>query len=130
MSVCVGLGTILFHLRTEEAELTSGVLSLMRHGQIDAVKPLVGGLVLSRRVRSVVLTTCTQLDSLAWQPDLQAAQLKVTLLREFCGDHPHHEPDGPRRRDADGVAGLAEDVMGKVFGQIAPQADTTNSQPI
>jgi charged multivesicular body protein 3 len=64
-------------IEREEEKLKTKVKTLMRQGHSDAVAPLVQELVNSRKAKSKILKTKTQLESIGRQIDLQIAQVKV-----------------------------------------------------
>lgn len=72
-----GIERQIHKIETEEERIKQKVKLLMRQGHTDAVMPLVKSLAESKRARSHLLKTCTQLDSLARQIDLQVAEVKV-----------------------------------------------------
>jgi charged multivesicular body protein 3 len=66
------------HIEMEENRIKAKIAPLIKQGQTDAAMPLVQSIAQSRKARSNLLKTCTQLDSLVRNIDLQLAQLKVT----------------------------------------------------
>jgi charged multivesicular body protein 3 len=65
-------------IQTEEDRVKQRIKTLCRQGNNDASMPLVRTIVQSRRARSQLLKTTTQLGSLVRTIDLQLAELKVT----------------------------------------------------
>ena len=65
------------HIEMEEQKLKNKVKLLMKQGHSDAVTPLVQELVQSKKAKSKILKTRTQLESIQRQIDLQLAQVKV-----------------------------------------------------
>lgn len=65
------------HITREEEKMKAKVKLLMKQGHTDAVEPLVKELVMSKKTKSKILKTRTQLDSIIRQIDLQIAQIKV-----------------------------------------------------
>ncbi|KAK8886973.1 Charged multivesicular body protein 3 [Tritrichomonas musculus] len=64
-------------IEREEERLKLKVKNMIKQGQGQAAMPLVTELANSKKTRSKLLKTCTQLDSLTRQIDLQMAQVKV-----------------------------------------------------
>ena len=64
-------------IEREEERLKTKVKTMIKQGQGQAAMPLVSELANSKKARSKILKTCTQLDSLMRQIDLQIAQVKV-----------------------------------------------------
>lgn len=64
-------------IEREEERLKLKVKNMIKQGQGQASMPLVAELANSKKARSKILKTCTQLDSLMRQIDLQIAQVKV-----------------------------------------------------
>lgn len=64
-------------IEREEERVKLKVKQMVKQGQGEASMPLVAEIVNSKKTRSHLLKTCTQLDSLARQIDLQIAQVKV-----------------------------------------------------
>jgi charged multivesicular body protein 3 len=65
-------------IEREEGTIRQKIASLCRQGHEDAVMPLVKSVVQSRRARSQLLKTSTQLGSLIRQIDLQMAEVRVS----------------------------------------------------
>lgn len=65
------------HIEREEDKLKNKVKLLMKQGHSDAVAPLVQELVNSKKAKSKILKTKTQIESIGRQIDLQLAQVKV-----------------------------------------------------
>lgn len=72
-----GIERQIHKIEMEEDRIKGKVKLMMKQGHTDAVMPLVKGLAESKRARSHLLKTCTQLDSLGRQIDLQVAEVKV-----------------------------------------------------
>ncbi|KAH0792265.1 charged multivesicular body protein 3 [Histomonas meleagridis] len=64
-------------IEREEEKIKQKVKLLMKQGHQDAVMPLIAEIANSKKTRSKLLKTCTQLDSMSRQIDLQMAQVKV-----------------------------------------------------
>lgn len=64
-------------IEREEEKVKLKVKNLMKQGQQDAVLPLVQELSNSKRAKSKILKTRTQLDSMVRAIDMQIAQIKV-----------------------------------------------------
>ena len=64
-------------IEREEEKLKIRVKQVIKEGGSEAGLPLVRELVNSRKAKSKILKTCTQLDSLVREIDLQIAQVKV-----------------------------------------------------
>ena len=65
------------HIEREENKLKLKAKQLMKQGHQDAVMPIVQELVHSKKAKSKLLKTRTQLESISRQIDLQIAQVKV-----------------------------------------------------
>jgi phosphoribosyl-dephospho-CoA transferase len=64
-------------LEREEQRIKSKITPLIRQNQSEVALPMVREIAQSRKVRSNLLKTCTQLDSLVRQIDIELAQVKV-----------------------------------------------------
>ncbi|KAH0787770.1 charged multivesicular body protein 3 [Histomonas meleagridis] len=64
-------------IEREEDKIKQKVKLLMKQGHQDSVMPLIAEIANSKKTRSKLLKTCTQLDSMVRQIDLQMAQVKV-----------------------------------------------------
>ena len=64
-------------IEREEDKIKQKVKTLMKQGHQDSVMPLIAEIANSKKARSKLLKTCTQLDSMIRQIDLQMAQVKV-----------------------------------------------------
>ncbi|EAY04434.1 SNF7 family protein [Trichomonas vaginalis G3] len=65
------------HIEMEETKIQNKVKTMMKQGHGDMVEPLVKELVQSKKAKSKILKTRTQLESIERQIDLQMAQVKV-----------------------------------------------------
>lgn len=72
-----GLERSMRKIEREEEKVKLKVKNLMKQGHSDAIMPLVKEIAASKKSRSKLLKTCTQLDSMVRQIDLQIAQVKV-----------------------------------------------------
>jgi charged multivesicular body protein 3 len=121
------------HLEMEETRMKQRITTLIRQGQGDAAIPIVKSLALSRKTRSNLLKTCTQLDSLVRQVDLQITQLKVTGCFKESADITHMMNQMVRVPEMQETmarlamemehAGLAGEMIGEAMDQIGPQGE-------
>jgi charged multivesicular body protein 3 len=121
------------HLEMEETKLKQRITSLMRQGQGDAAMVIVKSLALSRKTRSNLLKTCTQLDSLVRQVDLQITQMKVTGCFKQSAEITHMMNQMIRLPEMQQTmaqmamemehAGLAGEMMNEAMDQIGPQGE-------
>jgi DNA primase catalytic subunit len=67
----------MWSLEREEQRIKSKITPLIRQNQSEVAMPMVRSIAESRKTRSHLLKTCTQLDSLVRQIDIERAQVKV-----------------------------------------------------
>lgn len=65
------------HIEMEENKMKTKIKTMMKAGHGDMVEPIVKELVASKKAKSKILKTRTQIESIERQIDLQMAQAKV-----------------------------------------------------
>ena len=115
-------------IEMEEDKVKLKIKTLMKQGHGDAVMPLVQGIAESKKARSKLLKTGTQLDSLIRQIDLQVAQVKVTgcfkqsaevthMMNQFV-KLPEMQATAQRLSQEMQKAGLASEMMDEALDEV------------
>jgi charged multivesicular body protein 3 len=125
-------------LETEEGRLKPSLTALMRKGDVSSAMPLLRSIAGSRKARSNLLKTCTQLDSLVRQVVLKITQMKVAGCFKQSTEITHMMNQMIRIPEMQQTmaqmamemerAGLAGEMLDEAMDQVGPQGEPEDEE--